>query len=240
MKRVLLWDLDGTLVVWRSRWLIPYVAWLHLRALGRRHGAVRTLVHVGGAYRAMLANQTDDPNDRLFVAELARRLGVPRQQVEAEEAVLVEEGMEDLAGWIEPVIAARALFRELVAEGRFRMVAATNPTMPQRFNAKRLGWAGYDVEHFELITGTETSTRLKGSPRFYFELLERLGVAPEVCLMIGNDGRKDLPAAAAGIPVFLLRNGHEVHLDAHPDLSPAGSGDYRELRRFLDGWAVEG
>ena len=47
-----------------------------------------------------------------------------------------------------------------------------------------------------------------------------MGLAPEECVMIGNDTRDDLAAEEAGIPVFLLTdcliNTTEVDISKHP------------------------
>lgn len=233
MTRWLLWDLDGTLVYWRSRLLIPYVAWLHLRHFGRLHGHVAALRHLGGSYRAMLRSRGGERLNRVFLGELSRRLGVDPEEAEAEELDFVARELACLEEWIAPVPGARETFHDLVATGRYRMVAATNPTMPVSFNRQRLEWAGYPSESFEYITGTETSSCLKKYPDFYRELLGELGAGPEECLMIGNDGRKDLIAAREGIPVFLLDAGFLVNQEVFPDLAPVGTGDFRALGEYL-------
>jgi FMN phosphatase YigB (HAD superfamily) len=233
MVRWLLWDLDGTLVHWKSPFLIPYVAWLHLRHLGPRHGYFATLRHVTGAYRRLLSSRGPERLNRVYLEELSRRFGADPEEIEREELAFVEEGLDGLRDWIAPVPGAKEVFGKLLEEGRYTMVAATNPTMPVAFNRLRLGWAGYDPDCFRLITGTETSTCLKRHPGFYRELLQTLGASPEECVMIGNDGRKDLIAAEVGIPVFLLENGFQVHLGDRPDLEIAGTGNYLALDRFL-------
>lgn len=233
MIRWLLWDLDGTLVHWKSRWLIPRVVGLHFHFLAARHGFFRTLWHVGAAYRVMLQSRGPQLLNQVYLAELSRRLGLPSADLEAEELRFVREGLGELEGWIAPVPGARELFGELVEAGRYRMVAATNPTMPQLFNRLRLGWAGYDPDAFELITGTETCTCLKGGPQYFRELLTRLGARPEECLMVGNDGRKDLVASEVGIPVFLCRVGFERNLEGLERWPPAAQGSLADLRSFL-------
>jgi FMN phosphatase YigB (HAD superfamily) len=170
----------------------------------------------------------------VYLGELSRRLGIPTEEAEREELGFVASELECLEEWIAPIAEARQLFQHLVGTKRFRMVAATNPTMPQLFNRNRLRWAGFDPDDFEWITGTETSSCLKRHPEFFRELLDALGAHAQDCLMIGNDGIKDLTAAKVGIPVFLLRNGHEVNLAPRPGLVPVGCGSYQDLELFLN------
>lgn len=231
--RVLLWDLDGTLVRWSTWRVIPSVALAFLRGYGRRHGLWRSLFALGPAYRRMLASADGTRLNHVFLAELSRRLGRDPDALEAEARAIVEEDLGYLEDWIHPIAAGLHAFRALAATGAYRMVAATNPTMPQRFNELRLGWAGFDPGEFELVTGTEVCVSTKKRPAYYAGLLEVLGVRPDECLMIGNDARKDLPAALVGIPVFLLTTGHLQPRGGPPGAEPVATGSYAALRRFL-------
>lgn len=233
MSRVLLWDLDGTLVTWTSPLVIAEIARRHLAYFRGTRGLAASLRHVPAAYRALLKGDGRRTLNRVYSETLGARLGRDPDEVEAEELAFVRDGLGGLGSWIRGIPPARALFQALARAGGFRHVAATNPTMPQPFNAARLGWAGYRPAAFELITGTEVVTRPKRYPRFYRDLLARLGVAAADCVMIGNDPAKDLPAAALGIPVFLLETAYRVRRRGPPGLDPAASGDYDALARFL-------
>ncbi|MBF0502013.1 MAG: hypothetical protein HQM09_17875, partial [Candidatus Riflebacteria bacterium] len=49
----------------------------------------------------------------------------------------------------------------------------------------------------------------------------------------GNDPRKDLVAAKAGIPVFLLDTPLAVRVATKPKVSPQWTGDYKTLEHLL-------
>ncbi len=232
---ILLWDLDGTLVEWKSWTLVPRVTWRHWQWLARDLGIghLSAAWHSTLAYLAMLRNRSGLANSEAFLRDLGARLGIGCETLQRSEDRFVREGLAGFAGEIRALEPARALVEELAATGRYRMVGATNATMPQAFNRQRLAWAGYDPGLFELVTGTETAGRLKGHPGYFRDLLARLGARPEACLMIGNDGAKDLPAREVGIPVFLLDVGHLRNLSPGDREKAVGSGDCDALRRFL-------
>lgn len=234
--KVLLWDLDGTLVRWSSNWrVISGVAWRFLRGYARSHGFLRTLVALAPAYGKMLRQSGHGARlNRVFLDDLGRRLRVDPDELEQEALEIVERDLAYLEHEIYPIAAAMHAFDRLASSGRYRMVAATNPTMPQRFNELRLGWAGYDPGRFELITGTEVCVSVKHRPGYYQGLLEVLQVDAADCLMIGNDAKKDLPAALVGIPVFLLTAGHESLEGAPPGAEPVATGGYPALHEYLE------
>ena len=119
-----------------------------------------------------------------------------------------------------------------VKEKGFRVVLATNPLYPPEATISRIRWAGMEPEDFELFTTFETYHHCKPNPDYYRELLEKLDLRPEECIMVGNDASEDLAALDAGIPVFLLPrylvNRHDR------DISDVPQGDFQDLLRYLD------
>ena len=88
------------------------------------------------------------------------------------------------------------------------------------------------AEDFEWITTYENSKYCKPNLRYYQEVLERLGVAPEDCLMVGNDVGDDMVAEELGMQVFLLTDCLINKTDK--DLSRYPNGGFDELLRFLE------
>lgn len=126
--------------------------------------------------------------------------------------------------------AARAV-RELKAAG-LRVALATNPIFPAVGTRTRVRWTGLEPEDFELCTTYENCRWCKPSLGYYREVLDRLNVRAEECLMVGNDVGEDMVARELGMKVFLLtdclidRTGKGV--DAYPH------GSFPEL---MDFWA---
>ena len=62
--------------------------------------------------------------------------------------------------------------------------------------------------------------------------LEKIGVQPEECLMVGNDAIEDLAAAKLGIKVFLLPK--NLINRNNLDLSACPQGDFDVLLAYID------
>ena len=69
-------------------------------------------------------------------------------------------------------------------------------------------------------------------PAYYQDLLNKLGLQPEECLMVGNDAQEDMAAQKLGIHVFLLPkwlvNRHNLDISSYPQ------GDFDDLIRYID------
>ena len=92
----------------------------------------------------------------------------------------------------------------LVKRKGFRVALATNPLFPAIATENRCRWAGLDPTDFELITTYEHYSHCKPNPDYYREVLDRLGVRAEECLMVGNDVGEDMMTRSLGMEVFLL------------------------------------
>lgn len=118
------------------------------------------------------------------------------------------------------------------ASGR-RVALATNPIFPAAATRSRLSWAGLEPADFELITTYENSRFCKPNIGYYREILDRLGLRGEDCLMVGNDMTEDTAAAEAGMQVFLItgclinKEGKDVNAWPH--------GGFDDLIRFVCG-----
>ena len=78
---------------------------------------------------------------------------------------------------------AAEVIREIKAGGR-KVVLATNPLFPAIATHSRAKWAGLDPEDFEWITTYENSYHCKPNPDYYREILDKLGLQAEECLMV--------------------------------------------------------
>ena len=109
---------------------------------------------------------------------------------------------------------------ECARRNGFRLILATNPLFPAVATYARIRLGGMRPEDFEYITAYENSSYCKPNPDYFRELLSKLDVTPEECVMIGNDTRDDFSAHKLGIPVFVntdgLINSDNVDLSLHP------------------------
>ena len=68
----------------------------------------------------------------------------------------------------------------------------------------RIRWAGIDPAAFRDISSYENSSFCKPSVGYFREFLQRNGLHPEECLMIGNDAWEDMAIRELGVPVYLV------------------------------------
>lgn len=126
-------------------------------------------------------------------------------------------------------LAAEVVYA-LKAEG-VRVALATNPIFPAIATEQRIEWAGLKPADFEFYTTYETIGYSKPNPEYYRELLRRLELSAEDCLMVGNDVGEDMIAKTVGMDVFLLtdniinRKGEEIDQFPH--------GSFEDLKEFL-------
>ncbi len=104
-----------------------------------------------------------------------------------------------------------------------RVVLATNPLFPLSAVVERMRWAAVDDLPWELVTSYEEMHACKPSAAYYEEILQRTGLRPEECLMVGNDVAEDMaPARALGMSTFLV-TGYELNATGTPYTGPSGT-----------------
>ncbi|NMA07803.1 MAG: HAD family hydrolase [Clostridiales bacterium] len=127
---------------------------------------------------------------------------------------------------------AKELINRIKAKG-YRVVLATNPLFPAAATESRIRWAGLEPSDFEIYTTYEYAHYCKPNPQYYQEILNKLQLTPEECLMVGNDVSDDMAAKQLGMKVFLLTDCLINKYGA--DISVYPHGSYDELNTFIDG-----
>ncbi len=116
-------------------------------------------------------------------------------------------------------------------EAGIRIVLATNPFFPRIATASRIRWAGLQPEDFVLYTTYENSSFCKPNLDYYREILQKLDLSPEECVMVGNDVSEDMITEQLGMRVFLLTdcliNREQKDITAYPH------GDFAALNDFI-------
>lgn len=114
-----------------------------------------------------------------------------------------------------------------IKEMGYRVVLATNPLFPSIATESRMSWAGFTPEMFELYTTYENSRFCKPNLKYYEEIMEKLGVKPEECLMVGNDVGEDMVVEQLGMKTFLLTD--DLINRKNVDISKYAQGSFEEL-----------
>ena len=103
-------------------------------------------------------------------------------------------------------------------------VLATNPLFPSVATEKRIKWAGLNKNDFEYVSTYENSCFSKPNPMYYTEILDKLKLNADECMMVGNDTAEDMIAASLGMKVFLVtdclinKNNIDISLFPHGNL----------------------
>ena len=226
-----LFDLDGTLLPMdQELFLKAYLGGLckKLAPLGYDPKAVTDGIWKGTG--AMVGNDGAQTNEAVFWQVFCSLLGEDTRKDEPVFEDFYRNEFQKVAEVCGKNPAAKELIEGLKAKG-LRLVLATNPLFPAIATHSRVRWAGLEPEDFAYITTYENSSRCKPNPDYYREILDKLGLQTEECVMVGNDAQEDGAAAALGLPVFLLT---DCLIDRAGEVEKFPHGGVKQLLEWLE------
>lgn len=232
MIKVVLFDLDGTLLPMdQDEFIKAYLGGMAKKLMPHGYEPNQLLKGIGAGIHAMVTNDGSVTNEEVFWKSFSAIVG---EQVHDDEPVFYDfyknefQDVKHSCGYEE---ASRKVIDSLKEKG-MRIVLATNPLFPSIATESRMRWAGLVPEDFELYTTYENSSFCKPNPKYYEEILEKLGVTAKECLMVGNDVTEDMVAESLGMKVFLLTDC--LINKENKDISIYPNGGFSELMAFLD------
>ena len=225
-----LFDLDGTLLPMdQDHFVKMYFGLLAKTMAPDDPEALIKAVWVGT--KAMMTNDGSKTNEDAFWDAYCALLGQGRRSDEPALCSFYENEFEMARSscGCDPRAAQTIA---LVKSRGLKAVLATNPIFPRIATQARARWAGLNLDDFELYTTYEDYCHCKPNPLYFQEVLDRLGLKPEECLMVGNDAVEDVAATKLGIRVFLLTdcliNKNGVDIAEYPH------GGFDELMAFIE------
>lgn len=225
-----LFDLDGTLLPMDQDQFVKMYFGLLAKALAPRDPEA-LIRGVWTGTKAMMTNDGSRTNEKAFWDAYCALLGQDRRGDEPALRSFYEHEFEmaRTSCGCNPK-AARTI--ALVKSKGLKAVLATNPIFPRTATQARARWAGLNLDDFALYTTYEDYSHCKPNPLYFREVLDRLGLKAEECLMVGNDATEDVAAAKLGIQVFLLTdcliNKNGVDIEQYPH------GGFDELMAFIE------
>ncbi len=120
---------------------------------------------------------------------------------------------------------------DVLKKNGYKVGLATNPIFPLTATELRIKWAGFTPEDFKFYTTYENSYYCKPNTDYYKSILEKYGISPENCIMVGNDVCEDMVAEKLGIKVFLLTDC--IINKEGKDISVYPHGSFSDLLKFL-------
>ena len=203
MPKAILFDLDGTLIDdSMETFLPPYFAAL-TQKLAHLVAPEKLIAQLNASTRAMVANA--DSTCTLadtFATDFFPKIGLPRETLMPLFDDFYAREYRDLRSYVNPIPEARTVVRRAF-EARGPVVVATMPVFPLVAVQQRLEWGKLGDFSYALVTAYENMRTSKPHPAYYREIAEKIGCAPEDCLMVGNEVQNDiLPAKRAGMKTF--------------------------------------
>ncbi len=232
--KAILFDLDGTLIrVQMSEFIPRYLKGLAAYCVDQAKTEIfiRTLLQ---SIRDLIHTEGDglQTNEERVCHWMEEKLALPRAILQESLLRFKQNGIDGLQSMVHPIPLAQQIVRECRLK-EIPLVLATNPVFPKFMIQARLSWAGLKEDDFCYLTSYENSSYCKPQAGYFSEVVNRLGVAAESCLMVGNDTSHDLAAVAIGMQTYLVDT-WLVERDG-PKWPCENRGDHADLQRFLWG-----
>ena len=202
--KAVLFDLDGTLVDVDMHRFVPIYLSRLTEYMSDQVNPVQAAQSLHHAVAAMFAN-TDASRtlESILLEVLESELAISPELY----ADSLEQFCQNDLELLRPLVTGHPLSSQLIASSLARgwdVVLATNPIFPRVVIDARLTWGDLDGDAFHHVTAYETAHFCKPSARFFEEVLARLQLPAEACLMVGNDTLHDLSASQVGMQTCLL------------------------------------
>ncbi len=217
MIRAILFDLDETLLDLNLEAYVWTFSSQRVRLVSRIAGIAPPGVAVPywRALTEMLGPRTDSLTNAAFLnRRFSQASGIPVDDPEIADCIAffdaevfnpLARASKTIGG--RPRRGAHALL-EMCQRLGLVTALATNPTFPGALTRERMAWAGISDYPFAHVSTMENSARTKPWGRYYTEVCAAIGVAPEQCLMVGNDPRNDIARDNIGLRTCYVGEGH--------------------------------
>ena len=230
--KLVLFDLDGTLLPMEQEAFIKiYFGGLVQKLAPYGYDPKKLIDGVYAGTLAMTKNDGRATNEAVFWDTFCGMLG----EAAREQMPIFEDYYRNEFQQVQKICTLNPMASQTVRTIKrmgLRVALATNPLFPAIATESRIRWTGLDPVEFELYTTYETSSYCKPNLNYYRELLEKLDVPAENCLMVGNDVGEDMVAEQLGMKVFLMRdcviNKQDVDISRYPN------GGFDDLLQYVN------
>ncbi len=230
MLKAILFDLDGTLLPMDQEVFTKTYFESLTNRFKELYDPKELIDATWSGIRAMVKNDGSEINSAAFWNAFSDIYGkdVLDQKEDFEEYYKTEfENVSSSCGFNKEI---HDVVMEIKSLG-YRTVVATNPVFPTAATEKRIRWAGFEPEDFELYTTYDNSHYCKPNVMYYKEILEKIGLEASECMMVGNDVKEDMVAKELGMKVFLLTDC--LINSSNEDIAEYPNGGFSDLLDFI-------
>lgn len=230
----ILFDLDGTLLPMVQDEFVKFYMPLLAKAYISKGVPVEPKKFIGAVwagYEAMVKNDGSRTNREAFWSYIDPELPVSAEESEHIAVEFYGNEFNQAICTTKPTPLADRIVKTAREKG-LGTYLATNPVFPRCATMNRIGWAGLDAEDFRVITTYETCTYCKPNPEYYRKILDKFGLDPADCLMVGNDVGEDLSIRTLGVKTFLVTDTMENKNNLPIETEYQGS--LKELLEFVE------
>lgn len=231
--KVVLFDLDGTLLPMDQETFIKeYFGRMAKKLAPHGYDPNQLVKAIYAGMGAMVGNDGSCTNENAFWKAFTGVLG---DQVREDLPIFDEyyrnefQEVRHSCGFLPEAAKTVRAIRDM----GYRVALATTPMFPSIATESRIRWAGLEPEDFEIYTTYENYCYCKPNLKYYEEILDKMGVRPEECLMVGNDVGEDMIAENLGMKVFLLPA--DLINKEGKDISVYPQGDLTDLLNYIKG-----
>ena len=209
MIRCVFFDLDGTLIDYVSaeRAISYFGEFSHFLAAGLGWPEVEGEELINGAVGAMFEPHPGRTNQQAFDAFCLARIGANSDSARYHElfARFFTELYPDLRSNERPATYNRTAVQACRNRG-LQVAIASQPIFCAAAINTRLAWAELSDLQIPLASSSENAYTTKPELDYYRELACHLKVAPDECLMVGNEDLNDMSASQVGMTTFYVGN----------------------------------
>jgi len=238
----ILFDLDNTLLMFKELTFFEAYSknlYLAFRDIFSPDEFIKRLMF---STQKMIENDGTKTNAEFFIDHFSSGVVNNRDELWQRFETFYADEFDQFAPLMSPHPHGQEIILHLKARG-MKLVIATNPMFPMSVQQKRLNWANLGDVQFDLVTSADNFNYCKPSLEYYRDIAQRLNVAPERCLMVGNDPLNDMVASHIGMKTFLTTDADEVSIELSRELAknsklelptPDFSGPIREVTMILE------
>lgn len=231
--KAVLFDLDGTLLPMdQEEFVKAYLGLLGKRLVPKGYEFEKFIKVMWAGVGAMVKNDGSCTNEEAFWKVFTEAFG----EESMEDKPFIDEFYHNEFNKVQAVCGFHKSAKEIVELVREKgklPVLATNPLFPHTATENRMRWAGLEPGLFEAYTTYEDCHYCKPNPKYYEELLQKLKLKSEECIMVGNDFDEDIvPTQMLGMQGFLLTDC--LINKKEQDISKYPQGDFEALRAYLE------